>query len=114
MDFSMPTQSGQFPKLEAGQFAVVRADIHTGKIVRDDGAWASTGDQIWIVFDSFEAAKEYSASDIIAHPEVECCIFDWSKQQLERIRDERHIQKIIAASRAGRSADQRRWWQFWK
>jgi len=114
MDFPKPTQSGQFPKLDAGQFAVVRADIHTGKIVRDDGAWASAGEPVWIVFDSLEAARQYSASDIVEHPEVECCIFDTSKQQVERIRDERHIQEIIAASRARRAADQRRWWQFWK
>ncbi len=112
-DLPKPTHSGQRPNLVPGEYAVVRVEVSTGIVLRADGSRADIGEPVWIVFDSLDAARQFSISDVAAHPSVECNIWG-SQKDVERIRNEGHVENIIAEAKARRAARPRKWWRFWK
>jgi hypothetical protein len=113
MDSPQPTQAGQLPNLRSGQYAVVRAEVCTGKILRADGSRANVDDPVWIVFDSLEAARQFALSDIATHPSVECNIND-AQKHIQRIWNEQYVEEFVAESRARQVAHPKRWWHFWR
>lgn len=110
MDSPIPTESGERPNLRSGQYAVMRAEVMTGKVLRADGGRANACDPVWIVFDSLEAAREFASTNVAAHPEVECNISDY-QNHVETIQDERFVERMCAEAR-GQSEKRRRYW--WK
>ncbi len=76
-----------FPKLEAGQHAVISAEVATGIVLRIDGQWR-LGDQgdAWRVFDSLEAALEFACAEVAKNPLVEFWIYDEQQSPVQMTR----------------------------
>jgi hypothetical protein len=78
-----------FPRLQNGQHAVVRAEASTGIVLRHDRQWHTGSGEIWQVFESLPAAREFAAAEVSAHPTVECSIYDFEQRHVETVRHEK-------------------------
>jgi hypothetical protein len=80
-----------FPKVKAGRYAVVRAEVSTGIVLRDDTKRYTGTGEIWQVFESLSAAHEFAAAEIAAHTTVECDIYDSERRHIATVRNEKDI-----------------------
>jgi hypothetical protein len=67
------------PSLNENQFAVGKAALGTGHILKNDGEIFKIGENInemYEVFESYEEAIEFSLQKIKSNPEIECWIVD--------------------------------------
>jgi len=80
-----------FPKLLSGQHAVVRAEVSTGIVLRDDRQWHIGSGELWQVFDSLDSARKFAAAEVSSHPTVECGIYDFRQKHIETVRYERPV-----------------------
>jgi hypothetical protein len=67
------------PSLNENQFAVGRAALATGNVLRNDGEIFKAGENInelYEVFESYDDAIEFSLQKIKNNPEIECWIAD--------------------------------------
>jgi len=75
-----------FPSLQAGQFAVIRAELATGIVLRLDGQRHLGDGEVWRVFESIVSARDYAASEVRVRPTIECTIYDSQHQSVETVR----------------------------
>jgi hypothetical protein len=67
------------PYLKDKQFAVGKAELATGHVLRNDDSLYMTGQELndmYEIFESYDEAKEFSLRKIKAKPEIECWIVD--------------------------------------
>ncbi len=53
-----------FPKLQAGQYAVLHAEVETGIVLRLDGQRYLAFGEVWRVFESIGGARDYAAAEV--------------------------------------------------
>jgi hypothetical protein len=76
-----------FPKLQAGQHAVITAEVSTGIILRLDGQRRlGNGGAAWRVFGSLAAAREFAFAEVGKNPAVEVGIYDEQQQPVQVVR----------------------------
>ncbi len=101
----------EFPRLSDGQYAVLGVEVCTGIVLRLDRQRHLGSGEVWRVFESLEAARDFADAEVAAHPTIECSIHDATQQSVVTVKNEQYVADFLATSRARR---QRRWWQFWK
>ena len=76
-----------FPILQSGQHAVAAAEVKTGIVLRLDGKYwlKDQPAELWRVFDSFVAAREFAVAEVAKNPAVEFWIYDKKDHPIERI-----------------------------
>jgi len=74
-----------FPKLENGQYAVVKLKISPGRLPgRHEKEALSRG--LWRVFDSLAAARNYAHAAVASRPSVECDIYNARQHLVQSVR----------------------------
>jgi hypothetical protein len=80
-----------FPKLQAGQHAVITAEVRTGIVLRLDGQYRQEDSgEGWRVFDSLAAAREFAVAEVAKNPEVEFGIYDEKQKPVQVIRHKKY------------------------
>ena len=88
-----------FPKLEAGEFAVLQTDPRTGVTLREDGTWAAAGQAHYRIFDSLREAESFCSSALLEKQDTEWCIYDHLQKPVKCFRDDAYWQKAAADMR---------------
>jgi len=74
-----------FPKLQNGQYAVVRLKTSPGRLPgRHEKEDLSKG--LWRVFDSLSAASNYAHAAVAARPSIECDIYNARQHLVQSVR----------------------------
>jgi len=74
-----------FPKLQEGQYAVMKATICPG-VFLGLGPHLDLDQGRWSVFDNLAAAHCYAITQVAAQPSVECGIYDARQFQVHSVR----------------------------
>ena len=95
-------------KIEVGHYAVILAEVATGKVVDENGV-RQVGENIqYSLFNTLEEAKHYSEKKVLEFPTIECAIFDHLEQRVGVIR---HV-NYESFLKIDRKAE-KKWWKFW-
>ena len=74
-----------FPKLQNGQYAVVKLKIRLGCLpASDEKENLSRG--LWRVFDSLASARNYAEAAVAARPWIECNIYNARQHLVQGVR----------------------------
>jgi hypothetical protein len=95
----------EFPKLLAGQHAVLDVEVDTGIVLRLDHQRHLGAEEIWRVFQTFAEAQEFAKTEVAKHPTIECNIYDATQLLVTTVRNEEYV----ASAQIQR---QKRWWPF--
>jgi hypothetical protein len=91
-----------FPKLQADQHAVITVEVCTGIVLGLDGHRHIGTGEVWRVFESLPAAREFALAEVAVHPSFECAIHAADNQQVEIFKNEEYVAGLLAASRERR------------
>jgi hypothetical protein len=79
------TQSS-LPKLNESQCYIILAEVQTGIILNLDEKYNLEPDEYPILlFDSYDDARNFAEKKITENSEIECLIFNFKKEFIERI-----------------------------
>lgn len=69
----------EIPKIKDNQFAVGKAEYSTGIVLKNDGSYYRSGDdlnEMYEIFESYVDAENFVITKIKEKPEIECWIND--------------------------------------
>jgi hypothetical protein len=66
----------EFPQISPEQYAVLQCELRTGIILNLDGKRRLDSGKTWLIFNSLEAARDYSKQRVLVFPEIECNIYN--------------------------------------
>ena len=78
----------EIPKLTPSKCSVIQAELKTGIVLTNEGSrfLNNSNDRYFLIFDSFEDAKEFCLEKVKENPTIECCIYDHLTNFVEFIR----------------------------
>jgi hypothetical protein len=97
-----------FPKLDAGHFAVLQTDPRTGVPLAHDENWAKPGQAYFRVFPSLEEAEAFCVARLSERRNTEWWIFDYQGAQIKSFMDSEYWHALAAQEISNRPTS------FWR
>ena len=81
----MELKMNNFPSIKADQVALLQSDSKTGIVLNKAGTWASNGEDVFLILESFDLALKISTEIQLKNKSIEVCIYDCENKLLRFI-----------------------------